>query len=1118
MQASCSESQCPEKAQGTPTTTQYDTYSPSQPITQNKATHYPVTRRPVPRPLSDTSQSIIDEWFSESKINIGDVADTPEKVARARRLLYTWKDCFATSMRDVKPTDLIQHSIDLVPNAVPIVRKPKRYTVREKEFAAEIFPQMAEAEILIRGSSPWGAITKFPPKKKGSEQMRVVHDFIPVNSFTIKPVYPMHNIEEVLNTLIKPAFKVFFSADATNGYWAVPIKPGDEFKAAILAPNGQWLYRRMGQGLKGAPHTYSQFTDLAFGPIPKTDTVPAFTTLIKDHGEAGFAPFMDDHLGAAKSFDAMYTFLHEKYFPRIAFAPLSLSPSKAFFFFTSLDVIGFSATANGLRPSNKHRNRVALWPRPQSRQEVEDFLYLTPFLRIFIPGRADHAQVLKRSYQKEVPLPLKSGRESVRKKWVDTNEFHWGEEQEKSFEYIKDCIINNAMAGSDPSKQHHLCCDASKTGIGGVVFQLADVPPGTEASGTIKDQLRIQMFISFKLSDVETRYTTTEREALAVVRCLAEIRWLIMGSPHPTKVYTDHDALVTTLESGTDSHGKIARWLDRLTEYDIEVHHRPGKSNLVCIADGLSRLPGSLQDEPVRFDTERMAFTATVEHAKHDPATTSTVPPVDLFADFRSNETYGPILQFLQNGDKGIAHLGRSQRRQVKSRSLRFRVAGRHLMYQERSQPSCRAKCILDKEVPEILKWAHDAHGHFAHALTLHKLQGQFYWPTRTRDVEQWCQTCDVCQRMGPKRKSGSIKPIIQFQPWSMIGMDFLGPINPAGENGEKYILVVADYFSKMIFIKAYISADAAAVMDFWVNHIAPIFGWPCVMYTDNGSHFTAIEVQELFESHGSDVFYAPISHPQSVGLIERSVQLVASQLRKWVIERGPQSARFWNYACPEITLAINTRYVRTKGFTPAEFLFGFTPTWLRKPEPRQEPVSQEDKEASFQSYPEVLAAIPGEQWNFLWEKREELRDQVAATIAHAHAKLEKSKNAQWTTPKVGDLVFVRHHQLDQVKGRKLESRWLGPRLVTSQLSEVSAQVTNIYGDGKTKKYHVDDLKVYVPRTDQLDISRFPIGPTDLTEYDINLAMLDIDQSAMKHAANQGSRFVDLEHPYLIMN
>jgi len=96
------------------------------------------------------------------------------------------------------------------------------------------------------------------------------------------------------------------------------------------------------------------------------------------------------------------------------------------------------------------------------------------------------------------------------------------------------------MAGADYKKQFHLVCDVSLKSISGILFQLVDQPPGTEATDKVKKDIRIIMFMSFKLSDVETRYTTTEREALTVVRYIAEVCWLIIRNPFPLKVYTDH--------------------------------------------------------------------------------------------------------------------------------------------------------------------------------------------------------------------------------------------------------------------------------------------------------------------------------------------------------------------------------------------------------------------------------------------------------------------------------------------------------------------------------------------------------------------------------------------------
>ena len=92
---------------------------------------------------------------------------------------------------------------------------------------------MEEAGILVRGASDWGARTKFVPKQKGPD-LRIVHNFIPVNEVTIKPQYPMHCIDEVLETIIRPRYTCFFSTDASNRYFAIRIKPEDKYKASIV--------------------------------------------------------------------------------------------------------------------------------------------------------------------------------------------------------------------------------------------------------------------------------------------------------------------------------------------------------------------------------------------------------------------------------------------------------------------------------------------------------------------------------------------------------------------------------------------------------------------------------------------------------------------------------------------------------------------------------------------------------------------------------------------------------------------------------------------------------------------------------------------------------------------
>jgi hypothetical protein len=58
--------------------------------------------------------------------------------------------------------------------------------------------------------------------------------------------------------------------------------------------------------------------------------------------------------------------------------------------------------------------------------------------------------------------------------------------------------------------------------------------------------------------------------------------------------------------------------------------------------------------------------------------------------------------------------------------------------------------------------------GHFGINTTNKKiLTSSYRWPTLNKDVAKMCQTCDICQRLGPLWWSGGrlLKQILTFEP-----------------------------------------------------------------------------------------------------------------------------------------------------------------------------------------------------------------------------------------------------------------------------------------------------------------------------------------------------------------
>lgn len=387
-----------------------------------------------------------------------------------------------------------------------------------------------------------------------------------------------------------------------------------------------YCYTVMGQGLTGGTQGCSWYRDLAFSNIPESigedgKPIPGFPAIIGDHGDVAFDGMIDDTYGSAKTFENMFDLLLYVFFPRCTWAPMYLEGPKCYFFERSLGLLALEAGEEGIWPSLRKWTMMPQWPTPTTCEDVQAFCYLTPFLRRFIPGRAELVRIMTKAMELEVVgehdvgeqnggdlgrKELEAKREGKRKaKGENTGKkprkvegpFVWTDEYECAFQAIKQAIATNAMAPSDPDLQYHLAADASKWGIGGVLFQLENIKAYSQATDREAHQAAEHLitFLSFRLEDAETRYSNSEWEALAVVRCWAEVKWMVMASLYPTLVYTDHEAPKVLL-TGPDnnSHGCIAKWQEQLGEYDFQLLHRAVGTHFMGIADGLSLLPTSL--------------------------------------------------------------------------------------------------------------------------------------------------------------------------------------------------------------------------------------------------------------------------------------------------------------------------------------------------------------------------------------------------------------------------------------------------------------------------------------------------------------------------------------------
>ena len=92
-----------------------------------------------------------------------------------------------------------------------------------------------------------------------------------------------------------------------------------------------------------------------------------------------------------------------------------------------------------------------------------------------------------------------------------------------------------------------------------------------------------------------------------------------------------------------------------------------------------------------------------------------------------------------------------------------------------------------------------------------------YYWMTMETDCIQHVRCCHQCQVYGDKINAPPNELHQMSEPWpfSMWGIDMIGPINPKASNGHRFILVAIDYFTKWIEVNSYTNVTAKNVARF---------------------------------------------------------------------------------------------------------------------------------------------------------------------------------------------------------------------------------------------------------------------------------------------------------------
>ncbi|CAB0037515.1 unnamed protein product [Trichogramma brassicae] len=283
--------------------------------------------------------------------------------------------------------------------------------------------------------------------------------------------------------------------------------------------------------------------------------------------------------------------------------------------------------------------------------------------------------------------------------------FVWGSDQEQAFATLKQSLSEApVLVRPDFDKEFAIQTDASDYAIGAVLTQERE------------DGEHPVYYISRVLTSAERNYTVTEKECLAVLWAIEKFRPYVEG--YHFKVVTDHRAL-SWLRNFKDPQGRVARWALKLMEYDFEIVYRKG--SLHYVPDALSRA-FECDERSEFFAFERIEdewYMKKLSEVKKSPSKYTNWYIEDGMLYKRS---YNALLDPVSNAEN----------------SWRLVVPA-----EQRERVLTESHCLTSS-------------GHLGAKKTYDRLACEYWWPGMWYAVEEYCNSCDVCQRYkvpqtGPK-------------------------------------------------------------------------------------------------------------------------------------------------------------------------------------------------------------------------------------------------------------------------------------------------------------------------------------------------------------------------------
>lgn len=375
-----------------------------------------------------------------------------------------------------------------------------------------------------------------------SNKLRFVQNFVPLNKLLKDDTNDVPAVDEGFLKISEIRPTIYTKIDLRQAYLQLPLRETDREVTAFTCGGKRYRFITAPLGLKHIPSTFQR----------------RIRGLLQEHGVADEVHSHLDDLFIAHRDVERHTEVVCKVLQALTSVNLTINAEKSHFFVTRVPLLGMIADTKGIRPNPQKICNMMEWKRPATRRQIQQFLGIINFFRRYIPNVSGKTEIFFKAMKEKT--------------------FIWNEEMERCYTEIASALLSGKAFLHFPDLNHplRLDVDASKTSIGGILYQIID------------DEVRVIGFNSRILVEGERNYTIPKRELLSAVYHIEYWRHWLTGRHFHLRM--DNKGMQQLLKLGAREHhnSTASAWATTLGKYRFDVTHVDGKEN--SLADMASRV------------------------------------------------------------------------------------------------------------------------------------------------------------------------------------------------------------------------------------------------------------------------------------------------------------------------------------------------------------------------------------------------------------------------------------------------------------------------------------------------------------------------------------------------